>query len=151
MSDPEVMRYWSTLPHQALSVTEAFVASTIADVLAGVADEFIVERLGAVIGKVCIRNDRELGMFFARQSWGQGYATEAVCELLKRSFDRGLTEIEADIDPRNERSLRLLLRLGFQVTGSATKTFLLGDEWADSMYLKLHHTAFVDAAGQRQQ
>ena len=45
--------------------------------------------------------------------------------------------LTADVDPRNERSLRLLEKLGFERTGFAKRTFCLAGEWADSVYLTL--------------
>jgi RimJ/RimL family protein N-acetyltransferase len=47
----------------------------------------------------------------------------------------------ADVDPRNVASLRVLDRLGFKETGRAERTFLLGDEWCDSVYLALQRPA----------
>ena len=48
-----------------------------------------------------------------------------------------MTTITADIDPRNDRSLRLLLSLGFEKTGEAQATFRVGEVWTDSVYLAL--------------
>ena len=45
--------------------------------------------------------------------------------------------IKADVDPRNQGSLRLLARLGFVETHRAGRTWLVGDEWCDSVYLAL--------------
>ncbi len=50
LSDPETMRYWSTLPHDALHVTEAWVRDSIARLHAGEADEFVVVLGAAVMG-----------------------------------------------------------------------------------------------------
>jgi ribosomal-protein-alanine N-acetyltransferase len=44
-------------------------------------------------------------------------------------------QLTADLDPRNEASLRLLDKLGFQVTGQAERTFFTHGEWADSVYV----------------
>jgi RimJ/RimL family protein N-acetyltransferase len=51
--------------------------------------------------------------------------------------ERGLPRLTADVDPRNQPSLRLLERFGFVVTGAASRTWLVGDEWCDSVYLEL--------------
>jgi [ribosomal protein S5]-alanine N-acetyltransferase len=57
---------------------------------------------------------------------------------MSRASTRGVTSIIADVDPRNERCLRFLEKLGFVQTGAAKHTVLvlLGDEWADSVYLE---------------
>jgi RimJ/RimL family protein N-acetyltransferase len=43
----------------------------------------------------------------------------------------------ADVDPRNSACLNLLTRLGFQETHRTARTWLVGDEWCDSVYLAL--------------
>ena len=49
--------------------------------------------------------------------WGQGYASEAVTEMLDfLAFAKGVTSFIADVDSRNVRSVRLLERLGFTVS-----------------------------------
>jgi len=50
---------------------------------------------------------------------------------MSRASTRGVTSIIADVDPRNERCLRLLEKLGFVQTGAAKHTVHVGDEWAD--------------------
>lgn len=53
--------------------------------------------------------------------------------LIARAFQHhGWDHITAEIDPRNERSRRLLLGLGFAETGFAEKTIKVGDQWVDS-------------------
>ena len=44
----------------------------------------------------------------------------------------GLHRIEADIDPRNAASRRLLARLGFTSEGTLRERFFVGDEATDS-------------------
>ncbi len=55
----------------------------------------------------------EAGWRLARPYWGRGYATEAAREALRRGFeDHGLDEIVAFTIPANERSQRVMQRLG---------------------------------------
>mgnify|MGYP003347797219 CR=1 FL=1 len=42
-----------------------------------------------------------------------------------------------DVDPRNKASIRLLERLGFAETHRAARTWLVGEEWCDSVYFAL--------------
>jgi RimJ/RimL family protein N-acetyltransferase len=47
--------------------------------------------------------------------WGRGYATEACSRVIECLFaDYNVTEIRAEVDTRNEASLRLLERLSFK-------------------------------------
>jgi ribosomal-protein-alanine N-acetyltransferase len=136
-SDPEAMRYWSTGPHTALSDTLAWIEATVAAVADGASDDFAVTLDGAVIGKAGLWKGNEVGVIFRRSAWGQGYAQEAMTAVLARGFEGGTTAIMADVDPRNAASLRLLARLGFQQTGTASATFEIDGVWVDSVYLTL--------------
>ena len=137
MSDAETMRYWSTLPHAAPDVTERFVAETMAAVAAGQADDFAITLNGAVIGKAGLWQGSELGVLLDRSHWGRGFAREALRAIIDRAFARHVQRLDADVDPRNQASLRLLGQLGFTKTGEAKATFQLGKDWVDSVYLSL--------------
>lgn len=137
MRDAETMRFWSTLPHESLSETEAFVAETMAAVDAGTADDFAVTLAGAVIGKAGLWQGNELGILLARPHWGQGFASEAARAVIERAFARGHDTVAADVDPRNAACLGMLGRLGFRKTGGAKATYRIGQDWVDSVYLRL--------------
>ncbi len=58
--------------------------------------------------------------------------------MIAHLFTRhGMPALTAEADPRNDASLGLLARLGFQETHRAERTLLWGDEWCDSVYLSL--------------
>lgn len=136
-SDKTAMRYWSTLPHNDVEETRAFVQAMQGLHDAGGA-EFVVEHSGTPIGKAGLWDPPEIGFIFHPGSWGQGFAREAASAVIRHGFTRmALAQITADVDPRNGRSLRLLTGLGFTQTGRAKATFTLGDEVCDSIYLAL--------------
>lgn len=55
----------------------------------------------------------EVGWRLARAHWGNGYATEAAREALRFGFEEvGLDEIVSFTVPRNERSIRVMERIG---------------------------------------
>ena len=137
LSDAEAMRYWSTPPHRDVAETQDWVDRTIAAVAAGEADDFIALHDGCIVGKAGLWHGNELGMIFARICWGRGFASEAVRAVIDRAFARGLASIKADVDPRNDKSLRLLRKLDFVETGSAERTLQVGGEWVDSVYFEL--------------
>jgi [ribosomal protein S5]-alanine N-acetyltransferase len=136
LSDAQAMRFWSTLPHRELAETEDWIRRTIAGIEAGEADDFVVLHQGQIVGKAGFWHGNEIGMVFAPGSWGHGFAGEAVRAILARAGERGMTSVRADVDPRNERSLRLLAKLGFIETGRAKATLQIGEEWVDSVYLE---------------
>ena len=57
----------------------------------------------------------EIGWRLGSQYWGRGYATEAAQAVLAYGFNTiGLTEIVSFTVPANQRSIRLMERLGMQ-------------------------------------
>jgi ribosomal-protein-alanine N-acetyltransferase len=95
-----------------------------------------------VIGDVGAGRLPDFGFMIHPDYWGRGFATEASTAFIEYAFgNTAATELLADVDPRNAASLRVLDRLGFKETGRAERTFLLGDEWCDSIYLALQRPA----------
>jgi ribosomal-protein-alanine N-acetyltransferase len=141
MSNPVAMRYWSTLPHASRDVTRPWLDQMIARTAAG-GEDFIIEFDGRVIGDVGAGRLPDFGFMIHPDYWGRGFATEASAAFIEHAFrNTAATELLADVDPRNAASLRVLDRLGFKETGRAERTFLLGDEWCDSIYLGLPRPA----------
>ena len=134
MADAEVMKYWSTPPHGTLGETEAFLRAG----LEGGARDFVIECEGAVAGRVAVYGDDEVGFFLLRRYWGRGLMRRALEEVARRAFEEwGMERLFADVDPRNAGSLGVLERVGFVRTGEAERTWLVGGEWCDSVYLEL--------------
>lgn len=137
LSNPRAMRYWSSLPHTDITESEDWLRSMV-DADPVVSDDFIVELDGRVIGKTGCWRFPEIGFLIDPAVWGQGYATEALSAFLKRRRELGTPAvIRADVDPRNAASLRLLKRHGFVETARKERTWQIGDEWCDSIYLEL--------------
>jgi RimJ/RimL family protein N-acetyltransferase len=136
MSDPVAMRYWSTPPHVELAQTERWMASMM-DADSATSDDFILTLDGALIGKLGAWQLPEVGFLIDPAHWGHGYATEAMTAFVDRRRALGSAELTADVDPRNESSLRLLQRCGFVETHRAAGTWQVGDELCDSVYLQL--------------
>ncbi len=136
MSDPRAMRYWSTPPHDSLALSEAWLRSMV-EADPATSDDFIVTLGRRLIGKLGAWQLPEIGFLIDPAEWGKGYASEALAAFIERRRALGSTELTADVDPRNAGSLRLLTRHGFTETHRAARTFQVGDEWCDSVYLAL--------------
>jgi RimJ/RimL family protein N-acetyltransferase len=75
----------------------------------------------------------EVGYVLARPYWGQGYMTEAAAALVDTAFGKlGFNRLEADIDPRNTASAKLLERLGFQREGLLRERELAQGQMTDT-------------------
>ena len=99
---------------------------------------------GAVLGTCTLfrweaRHRRaEIGFALGRARQGKGFGTEAVGLLVAFAFQvLGLHRLEADADPRNEPSLRLLERLGFRREGYLRERYHVNGEVQDSVLLGL--------------
>lgn len=137
MRQPRAMAYWSTPPHETADVTAEWLDNMIA-IPPCEGEDFIVEKDGVLVGKAGFDRFPHLGYLFDPAVWGLGLASEAVGALIARAFTHHrLERILADVDPRNAASIRLLQRLGFRETHRQTRTWLVGDEWCDSVYFAL--------------
>lgn len=137
MSSPTAMRYWSTLPHASVEVTRTWLENKLARNADG-GEDFLIAFEGRVIGEVGAGRLPHFGFMIHPDFWGRGFATEASRAFIAHAFSQtSASELSADVDPRNTASLSVLGRLGFVETGRASNTFLLGDEWCDSIYLTL--------------
>jgi ribosomal-protein-alanine N-acetyltransferase len=76
---------------------------------------------GAVAGLVSLRpvdGDRELIIAVGERYWGRGIAFAAAEAAMQHAFEvLRLPRLHASVDLPNERSHRLMLRLGFAATG----------------------------------
>lgn len=137
MSDPETMRFWSSPPHATREETEKWFASMVEADQAGESDEFVLEHLGVVIGKLGAWRHPEIGFFLRHNHWGLGLASEALRRFISYSKNQGSVCLTADVDPRNAACLRLLSRCGFRETGRQRGTYEVAGEERDSVFLKL--------------
>ncbi|MGH8084295.1 MAG: GNAT family N-acetyltransferase [Lysobacter sp.] len=75
----------------------------------------------------------EVGYALRASHWGRGLAQEALRLVLVHAFDTlVLRRIEADIDPRNGASCRLVERMGFVREGLLRDRWEVGGEASDS-------------------
>jgi RimJ/RimL family protein N-acetyltransferase len=93
----------------------------------------------ATLAQIDLRNARaEIGFALGREHWGRGLAREAVSVLLDHAFgEMGLHRIEADSDPGNQPSIRLLERLGFRREGYLPERWYVGGRWHDTVMFGL--------------
>ncbi len=154
-SDAEAMKYWSSLPMTDRGEAEALVASVReffeAQTLLqwGVWHRDDSKTIGTVtLASLDLRNLRaEIGFMLSRDRWGQGLMSEALGALLDYAFgELELERIEADVDPRNEASLRLLERLGFVREGYLRERWRVGGGVQDTVMLGLLRREWGGAA-----
>jgi len=122
--DAEVMRFvGSGKPHENLDETRQWLQRTIAyQEKHGFCRWAVVEKASEKIigscGYLYQNGDSEidLGYYFARPFWGQGYATEIAEACLKYGFEKlKIKEIVATVDVQHLASQRVLEKIGFKV------------------------------------
>jgi ribosomal-protein-alanine N-acetyltransferase len=145
-SDPHVMRYWSTLPwaareeadHLLADIQRLFAERTLFQWGVALREEDRVIGTCTLFHLDASQWRGEIGYALAHAHWGVGLGTEAVTALVDFAFNTlGLHRLEADADPRNERSLRLLERMGFAREGYLRERYSVGSEIQDAVLLGL--------------
>lgn len=140
-SDPTVMRFWGTPAwtriEQAIEMIERESKATQAGEYLRLGIE---ERESSTLIGACAlfsfheaSRRAEMGYILRSQSWGKALMSESLRSLVNYGFTNlNLNRIEADIDPRNERSERVLQRLGFVKEGHLRQRWIVSGEVSDS-------------------
>ena len=145
-SDPRVMRYWSSGPlpnREAAAVMQREIAQhNLSDTQMkwGLALRDTNKLIGTVtLFNLSISNGRaEIGYAMGSAYWGKGYMNEALEALIVHAFDvMNFRRLEADVDPRNDASIRTLERLGFQREGFLRERWHVGAELQDAYFYGL--------------
>lgn len=145
-SDPQVMRYWSAPPWTDMSQAHAAVAQATDDLQNGTALRLgvVLTETGELIGYANLyafqdANRRcDIGYALAAAHWGRGYLPEALTALLGHGFARlNLNRVEADIDPRNAASAKVLEKLGFEREGYMKERWIVNGEICDTAFYGL--------------
>lgn len=155
-SDEQVMRYWSTPPMREVADAQALLDEIRSCFVQRSLFQWGVARVedNRVVGTCTLfnldrRNRRaEVGYALASDCWGQGLMTEALGALIAYAFGPlDLTRLEADVDPRNAPSIRIVERLGFVREGLLRERWHVGGEVQDSVILGLLRREWEERAG----
>ena len=151
--DAEVTRWWSHEPwserQQAIEYLEKRVrrdrensefypwaiAANSDDALIGTATLFEIDHT---------HRRGMIGYVLSPSMQGHGYAGDALRLLLEFAWTTlDLQRIEADTDPENTASRRLLERLGFRLEGSMRKRWFVHGAWHDTSWYGLLREDYV--------
>lgn len=79
-----------------------------------------------------------IGYDLEPEYWGQGIMTEALAEMIRFGFkEMDLNRIQVSIEPSNERSLRLVQRLGFKREGVLRDNYFFKGVYQDDVMFSL--------------
>jgi ribosomal-protein-alanine N-acetyltransferase len=147
-ADPEVMKYWSAAPDTSIEQAQQRIEVVRAGVRDGSSIRWVIadRASGAFLGSGGFwrwdqRHFRaEIGYDLGRPHWGKGLMTEALGAMLRFGFEAmSLHSVEANVDPRNEASKRVLVKLGFRQEGYFRENFFHAGEFSDSAVFSLLH------------
>jgi [ribosomal protein S5]-alanine N-acetyltransferase len=125
--DDEVTRFLPYATWQSMDDARAWLARMQAMMDAGTGHQLVLERTAdaKMIGSALLfKHDEpsrrvELGYVLARAAWGQGLMHEATRALCAQAFGAmSIRRIEAEVNPANAASCKLLERLGFKLEGT---------------------------------
>ena len=154
-SDPRVMRYWSFPAWVDVAQARAYLEHARAGMDSGEIFPWAIaegasDRLIGALTLFSLHVDQrraEIGYSLAPDFQGRGLAEEALRCALQFAFQQlGLCRMEADIDPRNTASCRLVERLGFQREGLLRKRWKVNGEDCDTAFYGLLANEFGEAA-----
>ena len=154
-SDELMMRYWSSTPMKARAEAEELLLRIQRQFADKSGFQWGVERKadGALLGTCTLFNIHrgnmraELGYCLHSAHWGRGYMGEALATLIDHSFRAlNLRRLEADVDPDNASSLRILDRMGFRREGLLRERWNVGGAIQDSVILGLLAREWRDGA-----
>jgi len=145
-TDPQVMRYWGSAPLRSIDqarqkiqgIIDAFRASE------GIRWAFTLKGDDQLIGsgghwRLLKQHRRsEIGYELAPEYWGQGLVTEAFGAILRFGFEQmGLHSVEAQIEPHNQASRRVLEKLGFVQEAYFRENYFFDGEFTDTAVFSL--------------
>jgi len=145
-SDEETMRYVGRERHRDIADTHAYIQKQLARYAERTMLHWAItpkEDNQFIGGCSFHRFDEgyhraEVGYELNRAYWGQGLVPEALSTILTYGFgELGLHRVEAIIDIENERSKKLLLKLGFQYEGNLRQRFVSHIGFEDEYYFGL--------------
>ena len=152
-ADDAVTRYLPYESWKSITDGQAWFSRASARLAAGEAGQFVVvlRESQRIIGTCLLFRFEEssaraeVGYLLAHKYWGAGYMFEAMKAFVAFAFEQvGLRRLEAEIDPRNVTSARLLERLGFVREGLLRQRWSTKNEITDSSLYGLLRTEWSD-------
>ena len=122
-SDADVTKFLSWPRHESIDDTRAFLEFSRKQWERAPAGPYLIALPdGSLIGSTGLEFETKYrastGYVLAKDSWGRGYATEALRALLNLAEDLGLRRIYALCHPNHQPSSHVLQKCGFELEGT---------------------------------
>ena len=141
--DPEVGPNAGWKPHESLDESRGVVKNFIQS-----GEVWAIEDKAShkVIGSIGLHKrtregytfDRELGYALSRAYWGRGLMTEAAGRIVQYAFDHGVKTLLVAHFDGNDRSRRVIEKLGFSKVGHAADSYTRydGEVLSETIYIR---------------
>ena len=141
-SDDDVMRFMDVIRFESIGDAEKWVHSVSESydnetgIIWGIVEKQSNDFIGyfgfwRMIPEHC---RAEIGYALKSEYWGKSYMYETIHRLVKCGFEEmRLHSIEANVNPLNERSKKVLERVGFKKEAHFRENYLFNGEFLDSM------------------
>jgi ribosomal-protein-alanine N-acetyltransferase len=145
-SNDEVMKYMDNRKMTTVSEAENFISSVNDDYLkkSGIAWAIIEKSSKAFIGsfefwKIKPEHCRaEIGYALNHNYWKNGYMSETFKTMIDFGFNQlRLHSIEANVNPQNEKSIKVLEKSGFKAEAYFKEDYLFNGKYLDSKIYSL--------------
>lgn len=140
-SDKKVLQYMDTHPHYSIADADAMIRKITSSYNNGTGLNWVIEEksTGKMTGYVCYHrlmrecSRAEIGYTLTPDKWGKGFAAEAVKKLVEFGFgEMNLHSIEANVNPGNAPSIKLLEKTGFKKEAHFRENYLFDGKFYDS-------------------
>ena len=157
-SDPAVMAYVDREPFASMEEASAMInriedSYAAADGLSWALTLDGGEMIGMVgIWRIDKENHRgEIGYSLLPAHWNRGYISEAMAAVVDHGFEGlGLHSLEANVNPENAGSIRILGKLGFRKEAHFRENYFFRGRFLDSIiYSLLRSDRLASLAGGR--
>jgi ribosomal-protein-alanine N-acetyltransferase len=140
-SHPDVMRYWGERPWESREQALAKIVELQQTFRNGNAIRWglALKENGRLVGSAGFwywqkeHFRAEIGYELHPDEWGKGYMAEALAVIVRFGFeDMGLHSIQANVDPQNKASARVLEKVGFAREGWLLENFYFDGRFYDT-------------------
>jgi [ribosomal protein S5]-alanine N-acetyltransferase len=140
-SDPAVVKFFGRAPYLTRAEAEQRIVNESAAIERGDSVRWALapREGGEIVGTAGFwrwgrdHHLAEIGYELAPEHWGRGLATEALRAIVRYGFaEQGLHRVEANLEPGNVRSARVLEKLGFVREGVLRQNWFYDGVYSDT-------------------
>ena len=145
-SNDEVMKFMDTKNIESVEETEILIKSIDESFKnnIGISWDIFEKKSNSLIGyfgywRIIPEHCRaEIGYALTPKYWGKGFMTETLKTLIKFGFDKiNFHSIEANVNPDNISSIKLLEKIGFKKEDYFRENYLFNGKFLDSIIYSL--------------